>query len=54
LLICAVEEIATRFNKAGVGPLKNQVQVQPFGANLDYKPSPHETDLFEANGLGRK
>jgi hypothetical protein len=54
LLICAVEEIATRFNKAGVGPLKNQVQVQQFGANLDYKPSPHETDLFEANGLGRK
>jgi len=52
LLICAVEEIATRFNKTGVGPLKSQVQ--QFGANLDYKPSTHETDLFEANGLGRQ
>jgi hypothetical protein len=52
LLICAVEEIATRFNRAGVAPL--QSQVPQFGANLDSKPPTHETHLFEANGLGRQ
>ena len=52
LLICAVEEIANRFNRAGVGPL--QSQVPQFGANMDAKPPTHETHLFEANGLGRQ
>jgi uncharacterized membrane protein (UPF0127 family) len=52
LLICAVEEIATRFNRPGVGPLKSQVQ--QFGANVDCKPSTREMDLFEANGRGRR
>src|ERR1700751_4799266 len=52
LLICAVEEIATRFNKAAVGPLKSHVQ--QVGANLDSKPPTHETHLFQANGLGRQ
>jgi len=48
LLICAVEEIATRFNKAGVGPLKSQVQ--QLGANLDNKNPTQETHLFKATG----
>jgi uncharacterized membrane protein (UPF0127 family) len=48
LLICAVEEIATRFNKAGVGPLKSQVQ--QVGANQDNKNPTQETHLFKATG----
>ena len=48
LLICAVEEIATRFNKVGVGPLKSQVQ--QLGANQDNKNPTQETHLFKATG----
>jgi uncharacterized membrane protein (UPF0127 family) len=52
LLICAVEEIASRFNRGGVGPRIDQAQ--PFGANLDYRTSTQEADLFEANESGKQ
>ena len=48
LLICAVEEIATRFNKGGVGTLKSQAP--EFGGSLDGKNSTQETHLFKATG----
>ena len=52
LLICAVEEIASRFNKGGVGSRKSQAQ--EFGPKLDERALTHEADLYEANGLGKQ
>ncbi len=52
LLICAVEEIASRFNKGTVGQLKSQTQ--RFDTNLAYRAATREADLYEANELGRQ
>jgi uncharacterized membrane protein (UPF0127 family) len=52
LLICAVEEIASRFNRGGVGTRRDHAQ--PFGANLGYRTSAQEADLFEANESGKQ
>jgi uncharacterized membrane protein (UPF0127 family) len=49
LLICAVEEIANRFNKGSVGQLKSQTQ--KLGPDLVYKASTQETVLYEINEL---
>jgi uncharacterized membrane protein (UPF0127 family) len=46
LLICAVEEIATRFNKASVVPL--QSRNQPFSTGLDYPTASEDVDFYEA------
>jgi uncharacterized protein len=45
LLICAVEEIANRFNRGGVGQLKPQSHELASGL---------EADLYEANHLGQQ
>jgi uncharacterized membrane protein (UPF0127 family) len=47
LLICAVEEIASRFNKGSVGQLKNQAQ--RLGADLAYRTTTQEADMYRAN-----
>ena len=52
LLICAVEEIANRFNKGRVGQLKGQTQ--RINTDLAYRTTTHETDLFEVNGLEKQ
>jgi len=52
LLICAVEEIASRFNKGRGGQLKSHTQ--GFDAHLDYRTAMQEADLYEANELGRQ
>jgi uncharacterized membrane protein (UPF0127 family) len=49
LLICAVEEIANRFNKGSVGQLKNQTQ--KLGTGLADGTSTQEVDLYEVNEL---
>jgi hypothetical protein len=49
LLICAVEEIANRFNKGSVGQLKSQTQ--KLGPDLVYKAPTQETPLYEINEL---
>ena len=51
LLICAVEEMATRFNKGSDGQFKSQVQ--RLGADLAYRTTTRETDLYQANELGK-
>jgi uncharacterized membrane protein (UPF0127 family) len=51
LLICAVEEIANRFNKGGVGQLKRQSQELDPG--LDHRTAAQEADLYETNHLGK-
>jgi uncharacterized protein len=45
LLICAVEEIANRFNNGTVGEPKNQTQ--KLGPDLVYRASAQEADLYE-------
>jgi uncharacterized protein len=52
LLICAVEEIANRFNKGSVGQLKNQAQ--RLGADLAYRTTTQETDMYRANELEKQ
>src|SRR5258708_29227796 len=52
LLICAVEEIASRFNKGTVGQLKSQTQRVDAGS--DYGTATQEAHLYEANGLGKQ
>jgi len=49
LLICAVEEIANRFNKGSVGQLKSQTQ--KLGTGLADSTSTQEVDLYEVNEL---
>jgi hypothetical protein len=48
LLICAVEEMASRFNKGNAGQPKNQTQA--FDGELAYRTSTQEADLHHANG----
>jgi hypothetical protein len=50
LLICAVEEIASRFNKGRVGQLNGPTQ--KFSADLAYRTQ--ETDLYEVKGLEKQ
>jgi uncharacterized membrane protein (UPF0127 family) len=52
LLICPVEEIASRFNKGRVAEIKEQTQ--KFGANLTYRTATREPTLYEANGLEKQ
>ncbi len=52
LLICAVEEIASRFNKGSGGQLKSQTH--GVDAGLDSRTATHEADLYEANGSGKQ
>jgi len=52
LLICAVEEIANRFNKGSVGQLKSQTH--EFGSGLDHRTATQEADLYAANHLGKQ
>ena len=52
LLICAVEEIANRFNKGSVGQHKSHTQ--GFDADLAYRTATQEADLYEANGSGKQ
>ncbi len=52
LLICAVEEIASRFNKGSGGQPKSQTH--GVDAGLDSRTATHEADLYEANGLGKQ
>jgi len=52
LLICAVEEIASRFNKGRGGQLKSHTH--GFDAHLDYRTAMQEADLYEANELGKQ
>jgi uncharacterized membrane protein (UPF0127 family) len=47
LLICAVEEIASRFNKGGVGSLKKPGQ--EFGSDLSHTTPTQAADFYEAN-----
>ena len=49
LLICAVEEIANRFNKGSVGQLKNQTQ--KLGSDVADGKSTQEVDLYEIDEL---
>jgi uncharacterized membrane protein (UPF0127 family) len=49
LLICAVEEIANRFNKGSVGQLKNQTQ--KLGSDVADGKSAQEVDLYEIDEL---
>ena len=51
LLICAVEEIASRFNKGSDGQLKSQTQ--GVDTDLDYRTVTQEADLYEVNELER-
>ena len=53
LLICAVEEMATRFNK-GSGGQQAKTQAQGLGTDLAYRIATQEADLYEANGLGKQ
>jgi len=50
LLICAVEEIANRFNK-GVGQLKSQAQ--RLGADLAYRTTT-KAEMYQANELKKQ
>ena len=52
LLICAVEEIANRFNKGNSGQPDDQTP--GFGTPLAYGTATHEADLYEANGKQMK
>jgi uncharacterized membrane protein (UPF0127 family) len=49
LLICAVEEIANRFNKRGVTQLKSQSE--SFDTDVAYNAASKEATVFEANGM---
>ena len=49
LLICAVEQIANRFNKASVEQPKSQTQ--KLGPDLVYKAPTQETALYEIDEL---
>jgi uncharacterized membrane protein (UPF0127 family) len=52
LLICAVEEMANRFNKETVAQLKGQTQ--KFNINMAPTTAAKEPDLFEVNELGKR
>jgi uncharacterized protein len=52
LLICAVEEIATRFNKVSAGQAKSEAQ--RLDADLAYRTATQEAGLYEANGLEKR
>jgi len=51
LLICAVEEMANRFNKGTVAQLKGQTQ--RFNVDMAHAIATQETDSFEVNQLGK-
>jgi hypothetical protein len=51
LLICSVEEIASRFNKGSVLQLKDQAQVP--NTDMAYRTT-QEANLYETNGLGKQ
>ena len=50
LLICAVEEMANRFNKETVAQLKGQTQ--KLNIDMAHTTATQETDSFEVNHLG--
>jgi uncharacterized protein len=52
LLICAVEEIANRFNRGGDGQLK--AHSHELDSGLDHRTATQEADLYEANHLGKQ
>jgi uncharacterized membrane protein (UPF0127 family) len=52
LLICAVEEIASRFNKGSGGQSKSQTP--GFGTGLAYRTATQEADFYAANELGKR
>src|SRR6202007_2274272 len=51
LIICAVEEIESRFNKGSVPQLKDQAQVPNTGMAFR---TTQEANLYETNGLGKQ
>jgi uncharacterized membrane protein (UPF0127 family) len=52
LLICAVEEMANRFNKGSVAQLKGQASGPK--TDLIYRTETQEANLYETNGLGNQ
>lgn len=52
LLICAVEEMANRFDKGNVGQLKGRTQ--KFNINIPHTATTQEADLFEVNESGKQ
>ena len=52
LLICAIEEIASRFNKGTVGQLKGQTQ--KLGPELAYRTTRHEADIYQISELEKQ
>src|SRR5258708_37220291 len=52
LLICAVEEIASRFNKGTVGQLKSQTQ--RLGPELAYTTTRQEADIYQISELEKQ
>jgi uncharacterized membrane protein (UPF0127 family) len=54
LLICAVEEIANRFNKGSGSGGQLKSQTQGYGTGLAYSTATQEADLYEANRSGKQ
>jgi len=52
LLICAIEEIASRFNKGAVGQLKSQTQ--RLGPDLAYRTTSQEADVYQVSELEKQ